>query len=333
MSVLVRPAVLLATASVAAGLLVAPGAAYAAVTTTTLTAAQLAAELTTVGTASAKAGAQGWKGSSKYTFTFPGSTTVFHGTGTTQADLVHGRYADRFSAAGLGSADMFAIDGRGRWDPAQDPDELRALKMMGRTTVKYAFTADTTLDLADYIDENAPSPVAMTTGIDGGGTKVTHDDGTVELTATDEEGAKVRLQVGPSGLLTGAHVALDRDGGGAELDVTFGYGPQTVALPAGAETIPAAALATGVAYLGMAENVKVLAGAVATRVRGGKVSEANVRAAARTTTTAWNGSSPVRVTTKSVAGGARVSATNPWTKKTVAYTVKASGRKVLVKKG
>ncbi len=41
MSVLTRPAVLLATASLAAGLLVAPGAAHAADTTSTLTAAQM----------------------------------------------------------------------------------------------------------------------------------------------------------------------------------------------------------------------------------------------------------------------------------------------------
>jgi hypothetical protein len=36
----------------------------------------------------------------------------------------------------------------------------------------------------------------------------------------------------------------------------------------------------------------------------------------------------VRVT--DIAGGARVSATNPWTHRTVTYTVKASGRKVIV---
>ncbi|MEU4688817.1 hypothetical protein [Actinoplanes sp. NPDC023714] len=373
MSVLTRPAVLLATASAAAGLLATPGAAHAAAPAqltaagtraqltaagapaqltaagtraqltaagapAQLTAAQMAAELDTIAAASTAAGSQGWKTVSDYTFTFPGSATVIRGSGATQADLVRGRYADRFTTIGFGSADYFAVDRTGRWEPVQEQDEQRALAMMGRASVKYAYTADAAFDLGEYLTENAPSPVAMTAGIDGGGTKVTHDDGSADLTATDEQGAGVVLHVGASGLLTGAHLAVGggEDGTAAEVEMAFAYGPQTVTMPTGAETIPVAALAKGVAYLTMADDVKALAGAAATATRtkakGGTVKVATLRKVARNDVTSWNRTSIVKFTVKDVTGGVKVSATNPWTKKTVAYTVKASGKKVVVKK-
>ncbi|MBB2948596.1 hypothetical protein FB565_008379 [Actinoplanes lutulentus] len=334
MSVLTRPAVLLAAASVAAGLLVAPGAAYAADTTTTLTAAQMAAELKAIASKSATAGAQGWKTTSDYRFTFSSTSTVIDGDGTTTADLVHGLYSDRFSATGLGTANVFAADHKGIYDEVQESTERKALKMMGKSAVKYQFAADTSFDLDEYIEESAPSPVALTTGFDGGGTKVTHDDGSADITATDEDNTNIVLHVGTTGVLTGADLAV-KDGS-VTLDMTFAYGPQTVTLPSVAETITPAALAKGVAYIEMPASVKMLANSAAADTRSGAkgktVKVANLRKAARTEVTAWNKSSPVKVTVKNVTGGVKISATNPWTKATVTYTVKASGKKVNVKK-
>ncbi|BBH68990.1 hypothetical protein ACTI_56750 [Actinoplanes sp. OR16] len=336
MSVLTRPAVLLATATVAAGLLVAPGAAFAADTTTTLTSAQMAAELSAVAAASAAAGVQGWKTASDYRFTFPGSPAVVDGVGSTTADLAHGRYDDRFSTAGSGSADSFAVDGEGLWEPVPDGAEAQALRMMGRPAVKYVFTADEALDLDAYLDENAPSPVAMTSGIDGGGSKVTHEDGSADLTTADTQGADVVLHVGATGVLTGAHLAMagNADQGAVTVDMIFSYGAQTVTLPTAAATVDPATLAKGVAYLTMPATVRTIAGAAATdtrkAARNKKVEVATLRAIARTAATR---SSPVKVTVTNVTGGVKVSATNPWTHRSVAYTVTASGRKVVVKKG
>ncbi|MEU4428678.1 hypothetical protein AB0F81_49400 [Actinoplanes sp. NPDC024001] len=321
MSVLSRPAVLLTTLSVTAGLLVAPGVAYAADTTTRLTAAEMTAAMKAVAAASTKAAASGWKSSTRITL------DAVTATETSVLDAAHGRYVTT-----SGTQQLFAVDGRGIYTQVSDSRQRSALKMMGRTSVRYVFIGNTSVDLDDF----AVTP-AVVAGYTIAGSRTTHDDGSADYAVVEPEGAKVTLRVSPAGVLTGAHAALSDEDGDLDVTLAYTYGPQTVTLPAAAATIGSGTLATGVAYLGMSTAVKraAVAGAADTRkaAKGRKVSVTTLRKIVRRDAAATNaaaGASIVKV--KSITGGTRVYATNPWTRQTVSYTVKASGRKVLVKK-
>ncbi|MEU4238218.1 hypothetical protein [Actinoplanes sp. NPDC026619] len=70
-----------------------------------------------------------------------------------------------------------------------------------------------------------------------------------------------------------------------------------------------------------------------TAAHGGTVKVSSLRKLVRRDSAAVNareGAAIVKVTT--ISQGVQVSATNPWTKKTISYVVKASGRKIIVKK-
>ncbi|MEU8240753.1 hypothetical protein AB0C07_21115 [Actinoplanes missouriensis] len=356
MPVLTRPAVLLAAASVAAGLIVAPSAAYAspqspaagttasgaatasgsADVTTTLSAAEMAAAMKQVAAASTTAGAGGWRADQNYAVDAPDSIGSFSGTSTSVVDPVKGLFTDTFTTAGYGSVTTFAAAGRGVYESVGDPEQVAALKMMKRTPVKYAFTADTTLTLAAHVAENAQSPESVAAEFTDAATRVTHADGTADYTAVDQEGAFVTLSVGATGVLTGAHAELEGEDGATEVTLAYAYGPQSVTLPAASATISSAALATGVAYLSMDTAVRTVAnsGAAAARkaAKGKKVKVSALRTVVRKSVTAHNRSAAVAVKVSNVTGGVKVQATNPWTRKTTAYTVKASGTKVVVKK-
>ncbi|BAL89033.1 hypothetical protein AMIS_38130 [Actinoplanes missouriensis 431] len=349
MPVLTRPAVLLAAASVAAGLIVAPSAAHAspqspvaatasgaADTTTTLSAAEMAAAMKQVAAASTTAGAGGWRADQKYAVDAPGTIGSFSGTSTTVVDPIKGLFTDTFTTAGYGSVTTFAAAGRGVYESVGDPEQVAALKMMKRTAVKYAFTADPKLTLAAHVAENAQSPQSVAAEFTDAATRVAHADGTADYTAVDQEGAFVTLNVDATGALTGAHAELEGEDGASEVTLAYAYGPQAVTLPAASATIGSAALATGVAYLSMDAVVRTVANSGATAARkaakGKKVKVTALRTVIRKNVTAHNRSAAVAVKVSNVTGGVKVQATNPWTRKTTAYTVKASGTKVVVKK-
>ena len=76
-------------------------------------------------------------------------------------------------------------------------------------------------------------------------------------------------------------------------------------------------------------------GAADTRraANGGTVKVTNLRKQVRHDESKFNNAAQVNmVKAKDLTGGARVYATNPWTRQTVSYTVRASGRKVVVRK-
>lgn len=339
MSVLSRPAVLLAAASVAAGLLVAPGAAFAAGTTTTLTAAEMKAALKPVAEASALAGAGGWRAVTDVVLTVPsaGSITMLD---TTVVDPVHGHYSDVVDLGRYGREETYAAAGRGVYRSVEDGGQTAALRMMGRPAVKYVFTPNKALKLAGILAaENAPAPDDMAEYYAVAGTRTVNDDGTTDFTVLDDEGGDpytVTLHVNASSVLTGVDAVPADTTGVSEGSIAFTYGPQTVTLPAGAATVDSGTLAKGVAYLDMAAVVRKAAtkGAADTRkaAKGGSVKVASLRKLTRRGAASADkaaGVAMVRVT--DIPGGVRVSAANPWTRKTVAYTVKASGRKVVVK--
>ncbi|GIF38266.1 hypothetical protein [Actinoplanes xinjiangensis] len=333
MSVLSRPAILLASASVAASLLVAPAAAYAADTTTELSATQMKAAVAAVAAATDTAAAQGWTSKMDLSIAIGGMTAT--GWQTITTDREHGLLAASFAVNGQPEASVFLDEGSGGYESAGDDSRTKAaLKMIGRPSVKFVFTADASLTLED----DAPAPLDLVSPSVGAGTKTLHDDGSADFTFADPSVGEVTLHTDASSVLTAASTELNDDEATLSTTLDYAYGPQAVTLPSAGETVDAQTLAKGVAYLDMAGLVRnaAVGGAADTRkaAKGGKVKVATlrklVRREAAETNASTGGVAVVKV--KDVTAGVRVSATNPWTKKTVAYTVKASGKKVVVKK-
>ncbi|GAA4945232.1 hypothetical protein [Actinoplanes utahensis] len=339
MSVLSRPTVLLATASVAAGLLVAPGAAFAAGPAPTLTAAEMKAALKPVAEASALAGAGGWRAVTDFSLDVPSAGPITM-VDTTVVDPVHGRYSDVVDLGRYGREETYAAAGEGVHRTVEVGAQTAALRMMGRPAVKYVFTADKGLELAAFlVADNAPAPDDMARYYALAGTKTVDEDGTTDFTVLADEGDDpytVTLHVNASSVLTGVDAVPADATEAGEASIAFTYGAQTVTLPAAAATVDSRTLAKGVAYLDMAAVVKraVTKGAADTRkaAKGRTVTVASLRRLARAgAVSAGKAAGVAMVQVKDITGGVRVSAVNPWTKKTVAYTVKASGRQVIVK--
>jgi len=199
--------------------------------------------------------------------------------------------------------------------------------------VRWEFDADKSLVLTESVDEEFPSPATVLTDDTAHpGTRTVHDDGTTDYAYT-ADGAAIVLHADAAGVLTGANANV----AAAKTTLTYTYGAQKVTPPAAAVTVDSATLAKAEAYLGMADMVHGAAVEGANHARsaakGKKVKVASVRKYVRKYTKLVNKSAGVAVIkVKDVSGGSRVSATNPWTHESVAYTVKASGKKVVVKK-
>ncbi|GIE78258.1 hypothetical protein Aph02nite_42080 [Actinoplanes philippinensis] len=332
MSVLSRPAILLASAAVAAGLLVAPAAAYAADTTTDLSASEMRTAVAAVAAATGTAAEQGWKSDLDLTVALGGRTAT--GRQSIVADPQHGLMGVSSALEDTPVASVFLDEGSGVYSSLpEDSRTEAALTMMGRPAATFAFTAAPTLTLKN--DGPAPMDVVVTSV--GAGKRTLHDDGSADLTFADPVMGAVTLHVDASSVLTAAESTLDEEDANLSVSVGYGYGPQTVTLPTADETVQAGTLAKAVAYVEMSGLVRdsAVTGAADTRkaAKGGKVKVATLRKLVRRDADRVNDSVNVDVVkVKNITAGVRVSATNPWTKKTVAYTVKASGKKVVVKK-
>jgi hypothetical protein len=331
MSVLSRPAILLAAASVTAGLLVAPGAAWAAESTTELTAAEMKAAVATVTEATVAAGAAGWAARADFSISL-GSNNLT-GWQRLRIDRVHGLADSTFALAGEAESRSVLKQGTGVYEPVVDGAGRSALKMMGRPGVQYVFEADASVTL----DKSAPGPVELAAPTVGAGTRTVHEDGTIDYRFSDPSVGDVTLHADASSVLTSAESDLADDGLTVSMAIDYSYGEQNVAVPAAGETIDATTLITGVAYLDMAANVKytATAGAADTRkaAKGGKIKVATLRKlVGKEAAAANNAAGAAVVKVKNITSGVRVHATNPWTKQSAAYTVTASGKKVVVKK-
>ncbi len=318
-----RSALLVTTVSLA-GLLAAPGAAYAADTVTQLSEAEMVAALKPAAVASAAAAADGWKAA----MTVTGDS--LSGSGTYVVDPSHGIALDQFRIDGHVDT-SYAVAGKGTYRNLGDIRSRAAVRMMGRPAVRYEFTANGSLTLADHLQEGAPAPVAvLTDDVAHAGTKTVHDDGSADYTQEVDE-ATVTLRISAAETLTGVHVKTD----GYVATVTYTYGPQKINLPAAEAVISSATLRNAEAYLDMRAHVKEVAyqGAADTRraARGQTVKVASLRKIVRRDATRFNTKLQLKIVkVKDISRGVRVYATNPWTHETVSYTVKASRKKVVV---
>ncbi|MEV8509287.1 hypothetical protein AB0368_31245 [Actinoplanes sp. NPDC051475] len=315
----------MAAVSLAGGLSIAPGAAYAADTTTRLSAAQMVAALKPVATASTAAAAAGWRADVTIT------GTSMSGSASYRVDPSRGIAYDQFRLAGSQEAG-YAVAGKGLYRTLPDRASRAAVKMMGRPTVKYVFTPDGSLTLAKYLKDDAPTPaVVLSDDVDHAGTKTVHDDGSADYVQV-VDGQTTTLQVGPAGTLSGARAQADS----FAIALTYTYAPQTITPPAANSVIGAPQLTRGLWYLQMPAAVKQVsyAGAAEARLaaRGSTVKVASLRKAVRRVGSMFNTKAQLKmIKVKDVRGGVRVYATNPWTHKTVSYAVTASGKKVVVR--
>jgi hypothetical protein len=314
---------LLVAASMAAGLLVSSTAAHAD-PATKLTQAQMAAALKAVVAKANAAGKPGWR-----------ATLV---QVADEADASEDWVLD--PARGMAFMDMrtgstldaaYALQHEGYYQRFYDATSLAAVKMMGRPAVRFAFTADSSVLLATVVALQFPQPAAVVTNGVSAGTKTTRADHSIDYSYTyDDAGTAVTqtVRVNAAGVLS----SVTASSTARKVTLTYSYGPQRITLPPAVE---AATLKRAEAYLGMATAVPTAAGQTRTdtlnAANGGPVDVASLRTFARADAATVNKAAGVpMVKVTDIDGGARVSAANPWTHQTAAYTVKASGADVVV---
>ncbi len=314
---------MLAAVAVTAGVLTGPGAAFAADTRTSLTAAQMRAALKAVNTTTSAAARPGWRATVSIAISGISITT------REAADPAHGIAMDQIDSGVLNMTE-YAVSGVGVYDYAGDRDSRKAMAMIGHPSVRWVLTPSK-LKLSTWMrDTLSPPSEALTDGDVPAGRRTTHDDGSADYVFVTD-GTTVTLHVDPRGALTSVR-AVDSDG---TVRMTYAYGRQNLKAPAASATVSRTTMDQALAYADMSSTVSDVATGGAsgarTRAHGRTVSVSSVRAAVRRNASEVNKSlklTMVRVT--DIRGGARVSATNPWTHRTVTYTVTASGRKVIV---
>ncbi|BFU45603.1 hypothetical protein [Krasilnikovia sp. MM14-A1004] len=320
-----RSSLLTATVTLAAGLLGVSAPAYAADTATTLDAVTMAAELKTVADASTAAAHDGWRITDTY------SEGSMSGSSSFVVDLTR-KIAYTRSRFGTDGYAMYVVGGKGVYQSLMGPDERAAVKMMGRPGVRYQFTAVPSMTLDDYLVGGVGTPAAALTDNTYAGTKTVHDDGSTDYAYHDDKDMTVTLHVSAAGTLTSS-----RGTGNGFTDVTaYTYGAQHVTLPAASATISSRTLARGVAYLNIKTTIAEVAsqGAADTRqaAHGRRIKVATLRRIVRRDVANFNlGTVPKMIKVTAVKRGVRLRATNPWTHKSVTFTVKAYGKEIAVK--
>ena len=323
-----RYAVVAIATSMTAGLLAGPSAAYAAGTVTTLTAAQMAAALQHVATASTATAKMGWKETE--------TATIGRSSSLSASFVVDPVGGVMFEKIRLGSLTVveYAVEHKGTYTEVTDPLSRQVLAMMHRPHVRYAFTPDRTLSLTQHTTDMGLSPAGVLhDDVRHAGTKTLHPDGSAEYRFKAQTGEALTIYVTSAGSLYRAKVQ-GKDG---KAVLTFAYGAQHPGTPPSSGIISMTELARGISYLGMADNVRSAADDSAYQARraahGHTVTVTAVRKAARRSAAALNTALSVRIIKVTNShGGATVSATNPWTHQSVAYTVTASGKKAVVHK-
>lgn len=327
-----RASVLLATASLAAGLLTAPGAAFAADTTTSLTGPEMAAALKGVAGTTAPAELPGYAADVVATSTEKGVTQK--GTAKFTVDPEHGRGAMEMAGGPFGTIGLYAQAGKGQWTRFISKPERDAVAMAGHPHARYSFLPDPKLTLDSWADDGLPAPSSVLTQDSRyAGSKTVHDDGGTDYAFTTADKTKVVFTVDTHGVLAGATISDS----GIDAAFTWHYGAQTVTLPTAAQTVSQTFLQRAVAYLNMAGTVKAAAvnSAKVVEEKSGKkwVKVANLRKWTRAEVSVANSVQGVRVlVVADVKGGVRISAKNPFTGATAAWTVKASGKHAVAHK-
>ncbi|MEV0902037.1 hypothetical protein [Actinoplanes sp. NPDC049802] len=298
-----------------------PGAASAADAGSSLTAAEMATAIRAAAAASASAMAEaGWK-----------ATVVWKNeTGSFVYDDKRGQ-ASMLRTGSKENVEWYGVDGKGEYAPIE-PDDVPALRMMGRPGVTHVYRPASPGEFTSVVSINFPDPaflIELEADTAAAGTRTVRGDGGADYAYTNTEGAEAAIHVDADGTVHAAELTAGDD----VSRYAFAYGPQKVALPAAAVTITSAALRTGRIYLHMADEVEDAAKSsrweALNAAKGKPVRVAALRKIVTKNVNLFNENNGGMLKTTSVTGGAGIHATNPWTRKTVTWTVTASGKNVV----
>lgn len=227
----------------------------------------------------------------------------------------------------------------------------RALKAIAKPHATWVFTREKSLDLSDPEEDSVivhVAPDAMLrdlvdpaqTKLTGAPTKSVAEDGSTtyafsatDLTGDGETGTGT-VTIDASGVLTTVH----SESASETATLTYAYGTQEVAVPARSETVTVNRLAQGFELAVLPRRVRSaarLVARVATRgARPHRVTVDAISSAAWKSTKGINHALGLKVlTSKTIARGARITGTNPFTHARTSYTVTIAGRKAVVHKG
>jgi hypothetical protein len=352
MRALTRPAVLLAGLATVAASVLMPSAAFAA--GNTVTTDELKSALSSVVTATAAAETEGFAGVTVWT----DEDAVGTGSSHTRTSLVSartGRAADYTrDSKGVLLDGYVQVTGYGVYTYLPPVEAEPVVKYMGRSGASWLVHKEATTDanpadgrpsvhVAQVLDEIISPDDDATVYHDA---TVTTDGETrvIEMPFTISEGGEP---------LTGSVTIKDVNGVMTQsqfdlsdmrlADTTYVYGDQQVDLPAAKAVVGRAAFNDAYALQQNAGRVKKLADATAkslaktvkskksTKVKVTALRRAAFNRAAAANADTWN-SDVALYSVKNVTGGVRITERNPYTKKTVSYTLKLTGKKVTVRK-
>jgi hypothetical protein len=354
MSRIHRPFALLLGASLAFAAVATPGIAHAGDATTATTAAAVVDALKAAHTPTVAAAEDGW--SSHWDFTETGTPTY-------SMDVTYAAAEGRDLLAETGTAaTTIEVDHQGTYESLSAFTESdgvsirrvkRALTLIGHPDKTWVYQPDPTIDLGDPdsgIAGAGPDTVLQSlvdpdqTKIVGTPTQAVAADGSVtygfavKSTYTGEDEGEPTTESGydtvtidAGNVLTG----LTEDFSDYQVTETYAVGKEHIALPAADEVVRGSLVREGVNVLTMPADARRIVEQVQSEVyfthhrRAGTVRLIRSSAASEVAMTNY-GDHPKIFATRNIAGGVRVTATNPLTHQKLAYTVTAHGKQAAI---
>lgn len=348
MSRLRRPSALLLSSALVLGAMTAPTAAFGDATSkTTITVDDVLTALVEARTATKAAATDGWDDH---------VDDVQLGGATSTAELAYDATDGRGSLSGQDDGETFQmimVDHGGSYESIASyrgrgsaERYRRALTMIGHPDATWvhepaapdvanqdfgaAFGPSYILEVLTNSEESKISGTpTVSTAADGSSTYSL----TVMLTDLGDHGS-MTLTVGTDGVLT----ADSSDFDGEQSSSRYTYGPQAVPLPDPSDAVSAHDLDRALTLLDMRSDARMIAGEVriyAIKNRHPHLSNAQtIRRYAKSDARMMNGMYGGTVFAEhDIARGARITATNPFTHAKVVFTVRATGKRVVVRRG
>lgn len=348
-----RSSALLASAALVVGAVAAPCAAFADDTTTPPATTTPATTTITADdlTAALKAAQQPTTDAEKAGWSMHGTDAV-NGQDPIRMNVLYAVSRDQLSGGGVGT--LIQAQHRGTWISVRGMNALmpgvhvkRSLKAIGKQNAQWILmpekklnllgndslvgdlTPDATLtDLLDPSQTPVTDPVTETVAADGATTYQ------FSSTDSDEETVAFSVTIGADDTLAelDAVTATEKD------QMTFAYGAQHVSLPPRRLTVTEAQLERGAALADLPRLVRLVADDVATvvKIKAHKhaIKVGLLRSVARSTTRGLDRTLGLKaLSTRAIAHGVRITGVNRHTHTRVSYTVTASGKKAVVRKG
>lgn len=347
------PGIAFADGTTTPGASTAPSATAPSATTTQLTPQQLTADLTKAAAATKAAGKDGWS-ESVHTAAPDGSASM---AWTLVYAVRQGRAYTAISGELTGK--MIAVQHAGIYAGTSSVASIlgsaahvkRLLAAVGRPNATWIYTPDPTVDLTDGefgMADASPAQLlsaliaptyetvtgapAKTVAAGGMSTTYAFTVAAAKPKDPDSVAGTITVTLNAGGVMT-AFTATSSDE--AESG-SFAYGKQNILLPTGAQVVSISRLLDGEALLRMKSDARKIAAQTRTQVTKTKHKKSRtvrlIRTKAATLVANANSADGLHVfSRRNIAGGVRVTATNPYTHDKLIFTVKGAGKKAIVR--